>query len=79
MAFEDPAMAANQWKLLKRWAAMSLLENPLIATLNLLKLIGAFGLGIPGLLMLNHHFKSAQPSAASSGAPPGQPHTVRSR
>lgn len=79
IAFEDPAMAANQWELLKRWTAMSLLENPLIATLNIINLIGAFGLGIPGLLMLNHHLKSANYSAESSGAPPGQSHPVRSR
>jgi hypothetical protein len=79
MVFEDPAMAANQWELLERWTAMSLLENPLIATLNIINLIGAFGLGIPGLLMLNHHLKSANYSAESSGTPPGQPHPVRSR
>jgi len=79
MAFEDPTMAVNQWELLNRWTAMSLLENPLIATLNIINLIGAFGLGIPGLLMLNHHLKSADYSAESSGAPPGQSHPVRSR
>jgi len=79
IAFENPAMAANQWELLKRLSAMSLLENPLIATLNIIQLVGAFGLGIPGLLMLNHHLKSADYSAESSGAPPGQSHPVRSR
>jgi hypothetical protein len=79
MVFEDPAMAASQWELLQRWTAMSLLENPLIATLNIINLIGAFGLGIPGLILLNHHLKSANDAAESSGAPSGQSHPVRSR
>jgi hypothetical protein len=79
IAFENPAMAANQWELLKRLTAMSLLENPLIAALNIINLIGTFGLGIPGLLMLNYHLKSANYSAESSGASPGQSHPARSR
>jgi len=79
MAFENPAMAANQWEMLNRWTAMSLLENPLIATLNIINLIGSFGLGIPGLIMLNLHLKSADYSAESSGSKPGQSHPVGSR
>lgn len=79
VAFENPAMAANQWELLKRLTAMSLLENPLIATLNIINLIGAFGLGIPGLLMLNQHLKSANYSAENSRASSGSPNPARSR
>jgi hypothetical protein len=79
VAFENPAMAANQWELLKRWTAMSLLENPLIATLNIITLTGAFGLGIPGLLMLNHHLKSAKYSAESSRVSSGNSDAAGSR
>jgi hypothetical protein len=54
----------NRWKLLELAAAMSFFENPFVSALNIATLCGTFGLGIPGLLMVNKHRKKLKDAAA---------------
>jgi hypothetical protein len=61
----------NQWKLIERIAAMSFFDNPIMASLNILALCAAFGLGIPGLIWVDRYRKASKESAAKrSGSEP---------
>jgi hypothetical protein len=64
LAFKNPDIMGNQWKLIERIAAMSFFDNPIIASLNILALCGAFALGIPGLIWVDRHRKASKESAA---------------
>ena len=55
--FKNPTILGNHWKLMKLAAAMSFFENPFVSILNILTLVGAIGLGIPGLLLVDKHRK----------------------
>jgi hypothetical protein len=66
LAFKSPDMMGNQWKLIERIAAMSFFENPFVASLNILALCGAVGLGIPGVIWVDRHRKALKESAAKS-------------
>lgn len=64
LAFKNPDIMGNQWKLIERIAAMSFFDNPIMASLNILALCGAFGLGVPGLIWVARHRKALKEFAA---------------
>lgn len=64
LAFNNPDIMGNQWKLIERIAAMSFFDNPFVASLNIMAVCGALGLGIPGLIWVDRHRKALKESAA---------------
>jgi hypothetical protein len=71
LAFKNPEIMGNQWKIVERVAAMSFFDNPFVGSLNILALCGAFGLGIPGLILVDKHRKTLKRSVVKANASPG--------
>ena len=63
--FRNPDILGNQWKLIELVAAMSFFENPIVSSLNILSLCGAFCLGVPGLILVDKHRQKLKRSDAN--------------
>ena len=73
--FRNPVIMGNQWELIEIVAAMSFFKNPFVSSLNILSLCATFGLGIPGLILVDKHRKKlkgsdAKPTQALRASPP---------
>jgi hypothetical protein len=53
-AFENPAMAYNQWEIVKSISSISPWDSALKMSYNILVICGALFLGLPALVMLKH-------------------------
>ncbi len=71
LAFQHPELRGNQWKLIELVAEMSMFENPLMASINLLSIGGAFGLGLPGMILIDRHHKAFKATGAAPVIPKG--------
>lgn len=58
LAFKNPEIAHNQWEMLKLATSMSPLDDPFLMGLHIFSISGSLLIGIPGLLMLNNHWKN---------------------
>jgi hypothetical protein len=70
--FKNPAIAYNQWEILKAIASLSPWDSPLKLSYNIFALCGAFFLGIPGLI-LQQRFESRAKKPATSAPNSSRP------
>ena len=64
LTFKHPEIWQNQWELFKLISSISPWESPLLMTANIIGLIAAIIIGIPGLLMLRNPQKVIHKTAA---------------
>lgn len=74
MAFvlKNPAIAYNQWEIIKAIASLSPWDSPFTLSYNIFALCGAFFLGIPGLI-IQQRFESRAKKPATSATNPSRP------
>ena len=70
--FKKPAIAYNQWEILKAMASLSPWDSPFKLSYNIFALCGAFFLGIPGLI-IQQRFESRAKKPATFAANPSRP------
>lgn len=73
-AFKNPSLAYNQWELIKVLSSLSPWDSSLKLSYNILVLVGAFSLGIPGLIF-HRQTGSRGERSSTSGSNSSRPTT----